>query len=439
MDFRAWLENSGYDNHDILVVHDGEELALHPVQSGEARQFMYDKDDGYETTFRIVPFQSQKKGSLRAGGRADFVGIIQDSRIHQGKGTDVAFLKSLHSMLTEKNIRPVPYKSVGLGMFGGLIKSAMKDAEFKGKKNIQSQIDAAGGGDFKKSDIPDFSTGAANTIKATRAVSVGSPTGSWSLFFHVGHSGAAGYFIDMVLKTMKGAIKPLMDNGLVMHYKISSGTKDLEYVSSNAGEDEDAKFERETKSRAGYIKFLVDTAIPSRPAAAVVKESLDLALSRIGFKPSEISASKLRVDIDELKKFAQQADSHVVAFFVDAVKSDDENKYRVLDELAKVDEKWRSSLSHPHDALIYYYEELLNGDWDQYVEKPLLYAHSAMECLENEDFFEKVARNEYHSFKRQYEEAVNKALSNERGKYMARHEKETLVKLSRLIKIEGLS
>jgi len=435
MRFKDWLESTGYDDHDILVSHNGEELALHPAEVDLARDFSYSKDDGYETTFRVIPMRSQRSGYAHIpGGKADFVGVLLFSKVHPGKGTDVAFIKSLSSKLT--SLGGVPYKNVGLGMFGGLLKSAAEKMVPAERERFQKRLDDSKDKEFRNgTDIPDFKTGSQNSVRISKAVSVGSP--SWSFFFSIGNKGA-NQSVDAVIGIMKESLRPLMDNGLVHRYRILTGRgAELESVSSKAGSEEEANVENKVKSSAGYIKFIA-RAMLSDKAREMVMGMLDQKLAGLGWKPSEIRESSKKTDMDELLKFAKEIDSSVVVFFVEAVKYNDKNKYKVLQDLAEsLKDGWSSSLAHPADALIHYYNDLIDDGWASYLENPIMNMHSVVECLENEGFFERVARNEYHEFKSEYRDKIVGALRKHDGKYLRRDEKEDILKLSRLLDLEA--
>ena len=429
MRFKNWLENTGYDDHDILVSHNGEELALHPAEVGLSRDFSYSKDDGYETTFRIMPMSSQRSGYAKTG-RADFIGVMLFTNVHPGKGTDVAFIKSLSSKLS--SFGGVPYKNVGLGMFGGLLRSAAEKMRPAERERFQKQLDDSKDKDFRSGmDVPDFKTGSSNSVKVGKAVSVGSP--SWSLFFSIGNKGAS-QGVETTLGMMKDSLRPFMENGLVHRYRVLTGRgAELESVSSEAGQGEEAETESRVKLSAGYIKF-VARAMLSDKAKGMVVGRLDQVLTNLGWKPSEIGESSKKVGMDDLLRFAKEIDSQVVVFFVEAAKDNDKNKYKVIQDLAEsLKEGWSSSVAHPADALIYYYNDLVGDGWRAYLDNPIMNMSSVIECLENEEFFERVARNEYNEFKSEYREKLAGVLRKHDGKYLRRDERQDILKLSKLL------
>lgn len=432
MDFREWL-NSGYDDHDIAVSHNGEEIALHPAETEQTRDFSYLKDDGYETTFRIMPMISQRKGFvLNSAGRADFIGIILFTKVHPGKGTDVAFIKSLLANLNSQGagLQAVPYKNVGLGMFGGLLKGAAEKMGHEERKELEKQIDATRDKDFRNSmEIPSFEKGAPNTVGIGKTISVGAS--SWSFFFHIGRRGTSKQYVDMILGIMKQSLKPLMDSGMVHEYRVSYKGKELESEKSKAGMEEDDNIEKNVKSKAGYIKFLARTMLSSE-AKSMVIERLNYTLTTWQWKPDQILESKEKIDMEDLMKFAHETDSQLIVFFIEAIKENDKSKYMVIDELASIkDKRW-----HLEDDLVYRYKGLMNDGWDHFLDRPLSFAWDVVECIENENFFEKVARNEYNTFKTEYREKFINALKEHEGKYLGKHEKEAILKLGKLLNLE---
>jgi hypothetical protein len=378
--------------------------------------------------------RSQRSGYAHVPGRADFVGVLLFSKVHPGKGTDVAFIKSLSSKLA--SLGGVPYKNVGLGMFGGLLRSAAEKMRPAERDEFQKQLDATKDKEFRNgTEVPNFGTGSQNSVKVGKTISVGSP--SWSFFFNIGNRDAS-QSVDAVIGMMRDSLTPFMDNGLVHRYRILTGRgSELESVSSQAGKEDDANVESEIKLSAGYLKF-VARAMLSDKARGVVVGMLDQKLANLGWKPADIGESNKKVDMDDLLRFAKEIDSSVVVFFVEAVKENDKNKYKVLQDLAEsLKDGWSSSLAHPADALIYYYNDLVDDGWNSYLENPIMNMHSVVECLENEDFFERVARNEYHEFKSEYKDKIVGALGKHDGKYLRRDEKEDILKISRLLGLEG--
>lgn len=431
MEFKEWLNNSGYDDHDILVSHNGEEMALHPAETDQSRDFTYLKDDGYETTFRIMPMMSQRKGFARdPSGRADFMGIFLFTKVHAGKGADVAFIKALLSGLTSRGTSPVPYKNVGLGMFSGLLRGAAEKMNGKEREELERSIEATKDKEFRSgSEIPQFGKGSDNTVGVGKTISVGSS--SWSFLFHTGRRGTAGQNVEMIIGLMKKSLEPLMASGVVHRYSVSSRGRELESGASEAGDEEDRNIERDVRTKAGYIKFLARTMLPERTRDMVV-ERLNYTLSGWQWKPDQIGESKEKVNMDELLKFANETDSQLIVFFVEAIKENDKGKFIVLDELASLDNKrW-----HLEDDLVYGYKGLVDDGWDHFLEMPLSYAGDVAEYLENEEFFEKVARNEYNAFKTEYKEKFLEALRNHGGKYLGKHERESILKLTKLLGLE---
>jgi hypothetical protein len=302
---------------------------------------------------------------------------------------------------------------------------------------LQTRIEASKDKDFRNSmETPDFSSGASNTVGVGKSISVGSA--SWSFFFEIGRRGSASHYVDMVVGLMKDSLKPFMDNGLVHGYRITTGRGvEVESGSSAAGEDEDSKTEREVKTNAGYIKFLARTMLSGRAREMVVGR-MDYALRALGWRPEEVKETDARVDMGDLARFARQIDSELLAFFVEAVKDDDDNKYEVIRGIAEdMKEGWRSGISLPEDALVYYYRNLVDDGWADYLGSPISYADSVLECLENEEFFERVARNDYNAFKSEYKERLAEDIRRHGGRYLGRHERESLAKLLGALGLEG--
>lgn len=428
MDFREWMDD-GYDSHDVRVSHGSEEVALHPSEAQESLDLSYYKDDGYETTFRVMPMASQRKGLGFVGSRADFIAILLFSKVHPGKGADIAFLKSLNAALSARGIKSVPYKNVGLGMFGGLLASAAKKMDAAEKAELEAQIRASHDKDFRDgSKIPDFGSGSSNSVNVTPNISVGS--NSWSFFFAIPRGAKAREYVGDVIEMMKDSLKPLMDSGLVHEYRVTRKGVEVESGKSSAGEDEDAKTEREVRQYSGYIKFLARTMLEGDARQMVLKR-MGSVLMNWNWKPADIGEYSQRTDMDDLLRFANQTDSQLLVLFVEAVKDNDKAKMMVIDALAAYGPE-----NHNVDGLVYSYEDLVDGGWDRYLDNPTLYPGNVLEFVENEEFFEKVARNEYHAFISEYKDRLVKELRSKGTSKMSRHVIEDLAKLLKALGIQ---
>ena len=107
INFGKWLMLQ----ENIVIDDGGTEAVLRVVDSNSIREFNYQTEDSW-SSFLIMPQQAQRVGYVSIGTQPTHIAIVKTTPIEPNNGADIAFLKSLNSMLSSQ-FKAVPYKEAG--------------------------------------------------------------------------------------------------------------------------------------------------------------------------------------------------------------------------------------------------------------------------------------------------------------------------------------
>lgn len=387
-------------------------------------EFSYSAGD-YYSSFQIWPFAENRPGYLQAPATgfdtrpsilsATVIGVIKTTPLEPGNGADRAFINALSAAL--KNGRPsLPYRE-GESDWMGILKGAgVDDEKFLGGLK--------GDKDFSDTSTPTMGTASGNMTKASKSMSFSKTSGSWAYFFET-QAGHTDFHIEAVVKMMKKAAQPLVDNDIIEQYRIVRGWNysAAETVWSSKGKQEYDDRDVFVKKSAAYMKFLAERMLANHPKA---KEAV---LKR--FRNSwdrDVKPENTRVPLDRLKEYIRDhhQESPFLDFFIDALKGDKRHMYEVMDDAAKTPDE---------DDAITRYKEISEDEYNRIVENPRLFIRDALATFSVGELLSKHASGNFERFKREYEEAVNDWLAS--GEDITAYDIEYLKKLTDHIDIRG--
>lgn len=403
MHFREWLHIN-----ESIHIQDG--ILGRSRESGNSSEFSYGSGE-YWSTYSIRPYSVHRTGFANMNdASSNIIAIIKTTPIFQDNGTDRAFIKALTEKLKNKGKTPLAYRE-GENSFTGLIDSLDFDDKDKFTKALQGDTE-------KQTQTPQMGKEIPNSTKASN-VSFSRESGSWAYIFRTPY---AMNDIKMVEEVMKESAQPMIDNDIMDFWQLqrfNNGRLQAagEIVYSKRGKQEqDNETQWEQKAKA-YMKFLAEHMLSNHPKA------MNMVLQHIGKTESQ----NTRIKIEDLRKYVQtyHNESSYLNLFLDALKTDDTNKYTALELLA--DQK------DPETAT-YQYNTINNDDYQHIVENPLAYTTDALEIFKMSPLFQKVSRENFAQFKSQYEENLNDALEANSRKLRSK-DFEVLKELSEFIEI----
>ena len=396
-----------------VVINDfGHEANLVVVEPQLIREFNYQTENSWSSYF-IAPYQARRVGYVHISDRATHIGVTKTTPIEAGMGTDIAFLKTLIPILS-KVAKPISYKEGGSDWADML--RAMPD--YEGKQDLLGLMQKPADSQHHTDDVPSFQQGASNMQKVTPGISVSRQSGSWSFYFR---SESPEYMIKSVLDIMKQAIKPLIDADMVDFYEIVERAtgKRLETSYSKRGQAEADDWKGQYHRSIAQMKYLADLMLRDYPKA---RKWVYDRLNHVGVKvigaakgttrhPEEdIQPANARVPIEDLKKVVGQSysDCHILLFFLEAVKKDDERMYRIMEEAAGMGEKsWE---------VLYQAKRLLDGEYEDMTgENFTLHLYDAMNFFRNHEALEKLCPGEFAAFRKEFQDAIDKFWDPEGG------------------------
>lgn len=400
MQFRHWLTLQ----ESIIVSMTGprgtEEI---PLGNSNEWQKMFEFSYGYEdfySSFEVWPFSENRPGYVHTGKPA-VIGIIKKTPIFPDNGADRAFLQSLTNALKSSGYKPLPYKEGDSEWMG-----AFKDAGADEKIIDSMKGDKAVG----TAEIPKMGEKSQPQRKVASSISVSKESGSWAFFIRI-VGGNADSYITNIEKTMKTAMQPLIDSNLVDYYRIVRGRRygSEEIVWSERGKKEKEDANSFEEKAVAYIKFLAERMLKNHhKAKAAVLSYFSQSWNK------DIQPKDERLPFEELKGYVRDhnSESPFLNFFLDAVKSDNESMYEVLDMASENGTGFSGGQSANRDEAISAYKEISEEEYDYMMDEPRLWMQPAIRILSLGDMMTKHARTNFEKFKRQYGEAINGWLSS---------------------------
>lgn len=400
------------------------ESTLSVVSPNLIREFNYQGEELYSTYF-LAAYQARRVGYVTINSNPTHVGITKTSPIEKGKGVDIAFIKALTQHLGSAGLKPVHYKE-GESSFAGIIKDL-------GVDDFDQSFKAAADKEAQPPQTPDISKGASNSQQISTSIKVSRASGSWSYFIKIHDGYQAQRTIDSLLVNMEKSLKPLMDSDLVEWYEIvdrMSG-KRIKSVFSNAGQEKQKGWQNEEQVNVGYLKFLAQSMLKPYPHAQ--KLTMD-RINQVGVRVSgggenpavKIQPANAKVPIDTLMKYVntRYAEDHVILFFLQLLKLNNDHLYEVFDKVAQ---------EKNAPVLLWQVDQLLNNRTGHMFDNVGLYLWDGVKIFENQDILRELIPNEFNKFRTEYEEAVNAFVS---GGQLEPREIKNLKLLSQYIDIE---
>lgn len=400
MQFRQWLTLQ----ESIIISLPGrsgtEEIPLGPsLEYMKKFQFSYQYDT-YHSRFEVWPFAEERPGYLHTG-KTRVIGIIKTSPIFPGNGSDRAFLQSLTAALKSSGYKSLPYKE-GDSQWMGVFKDAGADekiiASLKGEK------------DSKVSEVPNMGKESLPHRKAASTISVSRQSGSWAFFIQI-VAGDTDSYMREIERTMRNAMQPLIDSDLVDYYSIVRGRdyKNEEFVWSKRGKKENEDGKKSDERSVSYIKFLAEKMLANHPKAkAAVLSYFTQSWNK------DVQPRDERISFDELKEYVKHHnnESPFLNFFLDAVQSDNESMYDVLEMASDSGTGFGGGIKPNRDEAVSAYKEIDKEEYEYMMDEPRLWFSPVLRILSLSDMMTKHARTNFEKFKREYGEAINGWLSS---------------------------
>lgn len=398
MRFKEWL----LLQEAIIVSLPGrsgtEEVPLGPSREYLKKfQFSYAYDT-YYSIFEVWPFAEERPGYTHAGN-ARVIAIIKTSPIFPGNGADRAFLQSLTSALTSSGYKPLPYKE-GDSQWMGVFKGAGADEKIMASLKAEK--------DSKVSEVPGMGKESLPERKTTSTISVSKKSGSWAFFIQI-IAGDTDSYMREIERTMRKAMQPLIDHNLVDYYSIKRGREKEEFVWSERGKKENEDGKKSDERAVAYIKFLADKMLSNHPnAKRAVLSYFTQSWNR------DVQPRDERISFDELKEYVKHHhnESPFLNFFLDAVQSDNESMYDVLEMASNMGSGFSGGNKPNMDESISAYKEISGEEYEYMMDEPRLWFTPVLRILSLSDMMTKHARTNFEKFKREYSEAINGWLSS---------------------------
>jgi hypothetical protein len=236
-------------------------------------------------------------------------------------------------------------------------------------------------------------------------------SGSWSYYFQ---TNSAQYAINAVIEMMKESIKPLLNSNLVDFYEVvdRASQKRLEVVYSKKGQEEKDNWHNQNQKCVAHLKWLNQVLMKNYPHA---QKWIDNEINHVGSRisgggiigkevnhpNSDIQPQNNKIPLNTIKETIKISHgSFVLEFFLDAVKTDDENKYKIM-EIAAQKEK--------PGFILYSANLLINHEWEDQKPygHPLNHLYDSLTILKEKDILEKICPRELDQFSQHLENAIN--------------------------------
>lgn len=387
MQFREWL----LIQESIIVSVGSEEIPLGKSnQAGKVVEFSYGAGT-YHSAFEIWPFAENRPHFVHTGNPT-VIGIIKKTPIFADNGADRAFIQALTNSLKSSGYKPLPYKEGG-SVWVGALKDAGADDKTVAAMGPEKES--------KTSQKPKMGDAAPADRSVTKGISVSRDSGSWAYFIRV-TPGDVDFYIRTIERMMKSAIKPLLDNDLIDHYRVVRGWdyKSEELVWSEKGRKELEDHKAFNQRAVAYIKFLADRMLANYAAAKNAVLSYFRNSWDKGVEPRDE-----KLPFEDLSAFVREkhGESQFLNFFLDAVRSKGERMYEVLEDASKTPDP---------ESAISAYKEIEGDEYEYMMEEPRLWLQPALKILSLSDMMTRHARTQFEKFRREYEKAINKWLGS---------------------------